>query len=77
MRRGGPPILPIDPAAVPPFSREEGGTVIYKLVGKAVVKFVLVSVRRRYATQLRFGLGFGVAALAIGAYLASREVAEG
>jgi hypothetical protein len=51
--------------------------VIYKLIGKAVVKFVLVSVRRRYATQLRFGLGFGVAALAIGAYLASREVAEG
>jgi hypothetical protein len=51
--------------------------VIYKLIGKAVVKFVLVSVRRRYGTQLRFALGFGVAALAIGAYLANREVEEG
>jgi hypothetical protein len=51
--------------------------VIYKLIGKAAVKFLLVSVRRRYATQLRFAFGFGVAALAIGAYLASREVAEG
>jgi hypothetical protein len=51
--------------------------VIYKLIGKAVVKFALESVRRRYAIQLRFALGFGVAALAIGAYLASRDVAEG
>ena len=33
--------------------------------------------RQRYGRQLRFALGFGVAALAIGAYLASREVAEG
>jgi len=42
-----------------------------------VVRFALESVRRRYATQLRFAFGFGVAALAIGAYLASREVEEG
>ena len=51
--------------------------MIYRAIGKAVVKFVVVTVRRRYAVQLRFALGFGVAALAIGAYLASREVAEG
>ena len=51
--------------------------MIYKAIGKAVVKLALAFVRRRYGTQLRFALGFGVAALAIGAYLASREVAEG
>ena len=51
--------------------------MIYKLIGKAVVKFALESVRRRYATQLRFAFGFGVAAVAIGAYLANRNVAEG
>jgi hypothetical protein len=51
--------------------------MIYRLIGKAVIRFVLASVRRRYGTQLRFAFGFGVAALAIGAYLASREVAEG
>jgi hypothetical protein len=51
--------------------------VIYKAIGKAVVKLAVAFVRRRYGTQLRFALGFGLAALAIGAYLASREVAEG
>jgi hypothetical protein len=51
--------------------------VIYKLIGKLVVKTTVFFVRQRYATQLRFAFGFGVAALAIGAYLASRDVAEG
>jgi hypothetical protein len=51
--------------------------MIYKAIGKAVVKLAVAFVRRRYGTQLRFALGFGVAALAIGAYLASREVTEG
>jgi hypothetical protein len=51
--------------------------VIYKAIGKAVVKLTVAFVRRRYGTQLRFAFGFGVAALAIGAYLASRDVAEG
>ena len=51
--------------------------MIYKAIGKAVVKLGVAFVRRRYGTQLRFALGFGVAALAIGAYLASRDVAEG
>jgi hypothetical protein len=51
--------------------------VIYRAIGKAVVKLAVAFVRRRYGTQLRFALGFGLAALAIGAYLASREVAEG
>jgi hypothetical protein len=51
--------------------------VIYRAIGKAVVKLAVAFVRRRYGTQLRFALGFGLAALAIGAYLASREVEEG
>ena len=51
--------------------------MIYKAIGKAVVKLAVAFVRRRYGTQLRFALGFAVAALALGAYLASRDVAEG
>jgi hypothetical protein len=50
---------------------------IYAVIGKSVVKLGVAYVRRRYGTQLRFALGFGLAALAIGAYLASRDVAEG
>jgi hypothetical protein len=51
--------------------------VIYKLIGKLVVKTTVFFVRQRYGTQIRFAIGFGAAALAIGAYLASREVEEG
>ena len=51
--------------------------MIYKAIGKAVVKMALGFVRYRYGTQIRFAIGFGAAALAIGAYLASRDVSEG
>jgi hypothetical protein len=51
--------------------------VIYKAIGKAVVKLAVLFVRRRYGTQLRFVLGFGLVAAAVGAYLAAREVPEG
>jgi hypothetical protein len=51
--------------------------VIYKAIGKIVVKAVVVFVRLRYARQLRFAAGFAAVAIAIGAYLASRDVAEG
>jgi hypothetical protein len=51
--------------------------VIYKAIGKLVVKTAVFYVRQRFGTQIRFALGFGAAALAIGAYLASRDVAEG
>jgi hypothetical protein len=50
---------------------------MYSAIGKLVVKAVLFLVRNRYRTQLRFAAGFGVAALLIGGYLASRDVAEG
>ena len=51
--------------------------MIYKAIGKAVVKIAVAFVRRRYGAQLRFAVGFGAVAIAIGAYLASRDVAEG
>ena len=51
--------------------------MIYKAIGKAIVKITVAYARQRYGTQLRFAFGFGIAALAIGAYLASRDVAEG
>lgn len=51
--------------------------MIYKAIGKTVVKLAVAFVRRRYGTQLRFALGFGAVAITIGAYLASRDVAEG
>ena len=51
--------------------------MIYKAIGKAVVKMTVFFLRQRYGTQLRFAVGFGAVAIAIGAYLASRDVAEG
>jgi hypothetical protein len=51
--------------------------MIYRAIGKAVVKYGLLFVRRRYATQLRLGLGAAVVAVGVAAYLASRNVPEG
>jgi hypothetical protein len=47
-------------------------TTIYAAIGRAVVGYV----RRRYARQIRFAAGFALAALALGAYLATRESEE-
>ena len=51
--------------------------MIYKAIGKAVVKLGKAFVVRRYGRQLQFGAGFLVVALGIGAYLAARDVREG
>ena len=51
--------------------------MIYSAIGKTVLRALLYLVRSRYRTQLRFAAGFGIAALLIGGYLASREVTEG
>jgi hypothetical protein len=52
--------------------------MMYSVIGKIVVRALTYLVRNRYRTQLRFAAGFGIAALLIGGYLASRgEVAEG
>lgn len=51
--------------------------MIYKAIGKAVVKLGKAFIVRRYGRQLQFGAGFLVVALGIGAFLASRNVPEG
>jgi hypothetical protein len=51
--------------------------MIYKAIGKAVVKLGVAFVRRRYGRQLRVLAGLAVVSLLIGGYLASRAVEEG
>ena len=51
--------------------------MIYKAIGKLVVKLGKAFVVRRYGRQLQFGAGFLVVAIGVGAYLASRDVQEG
>lgn len=50
---------------------------MYNRIGKASIKFAFRYVRRRYRREARIALGLGVVAIAIAAYLASREVPEG
>ncbi len=50
---------------------------MYNRIGKASIKFAFRYVRRRYRREARIALGLGVVAIAIVAYLASREVPEG
>ena len=49
----------------------------YDKLGKAAIRFSVKYVRRRYRRQIRIGSGVAVAAIAIAAYLASRNVPEG
>lgn len=51
--------------------------MIYHAIGKAVVKYGLLFIRRRYAVPLRIGAGVAAVAVGIAAYLASRNVPEG
>ena len=44
-------------------------SLIYELIGRAVVLFV----RWRYRTQLRIAAGVGIAAVTLGGYLAARR----
>lgn len=51
---------------------------MYNQLGKASVKFTIRYLRRRYRRESRIALGvFGAAAVALVAYLATREVPEG
>jgi hypothetical protein len=50
---------------------------MYNRIGRAAVKFAFHYLRRRYRREARIALGMGVAAAALAAYLATREVPEG
>lgn len=51
--------------------------MIYRAIGKAVVKYSVLFVRRRYKRQLRVGAGLAAAAVGAAVYLANRNVPEG
>jgi hypothetical protein len=50
---------------------------MYDRLGKATMKFAFRYLRRRYRREARVALGLGVVAIAVAAYLATREVPEG
>ncbi|HET8592235.1 MAG TPA: hypothetical protein VFL56_01110 [Solirubrobacterales bacterium] len=51
--------------------------MIYRVIGKAVVKLTLWLVLDRYRRQIRVAFGVLVVGGAIAAYLAARDVPEG
>jgi len=51
--------------------------MIYRAIGKAVVKYVLFTVGRRYARALRVGGGAAAVVVGVAVYLAARNVPEG
>jgi len=50
---------------------------MYNTLGKAAIRFSYSYVRRRYRREIRLGIGVTAVFVAIGAYLASRNVPEG
>jgi hypothetical protein len=50
---------------------------MYDKVGKAAIRFAFAYARRRYKREIRIGIGITAGLVAIGAYLASRNVPEG
>ena len=51
--------------------------MIYRAIGKFVVKSTILLVRQRYARQIRIGLALAVVGIGVAGYLASRNVPEG
>jgi hypothetical protein len=51
--------------------------VIYRAIGKLVVRSLVFMIGRRYARQLRLGAGAAAVAIGIAVYWANREVREG
>lgn len=50
---------------------------MYDTVGKAALRFAYRYVRRRYRREIRVGIGIVAVFVAVGGYLASRNVPEG
>lgn len=50
---------------------------MYERAGKVAVRFAYRYLRRRYRREIRLGIGVAAVFVAIGAYLASRNVPEG
>jgi len=50
---------------------------MYDTLGKAAVRFAFRYLRGRYKREIRIGVGVAAVFVAIGAYLASRNVPEG
>jgi hypothetical protein len=50
---------------------------MYDRLGRTAVRFAFAYLRRRYRRELRIAIGVGAALIALGAYLASRDVPEG
>jgi hypothetical protein len=50
---------------------------VYNRFGRAAIRFSVAYVRRRYRRQIRIGMGLAALAIAIAAYLATRDVREG
>lgn len=51
--------------------------MIYKLIGKAVVRIATLVIKRRYGRQLTVGAGIAIVAIGIGIAAATRHVEEG
>lgn len=50
---------------------------MYNRLGRASIRFAFRYLRRRYRREARIAFGLGIGAIAVGAYLATREVPEG
>lgn len=50
---------------------------MYDRLGRAALGFALAYLRRRYRREIRIGAGLAIGAIAVAAYLASRDVPEG
>jgi hypothetical protein len=51
--------------------------MVYRAIGKAVVKYATLYLRQRYARRARIGAGAAAVVLGVALYLASRNVPEG
>jgi hypothetical protein len=51
--------------------------MMYDRIGKAALRFAVAYLRRRYRREIRIGAGLAAGAIAIAAYVATRNVPEG